>query len=129
MIEETGRVPILDIGTVAMIKAGKIRVLPAAEEVFADNVRFADGSSHPFEAIVFATGYSPGLGRFIEGFDAIADPRGRPDRFGEESAIAGLFFVGFKNPPTGALREIAIEAKRVADAIDKSIHKEIRREP
>jgi indole-3-pyruvate monooxygenase len=124
MIEESGRVPILDIGTIAMIKAGKIRVLPATREVFADTLRFADGSSHPFEAIVFATGYSPGLGRFIEGFDAIADARGRPDRFGEESAIAGMFFVGFKNPPTGALREIAIEAKRVAASIDESIHRE-----
>jgi hypothetical protein len=28
-----------------------------------------------------------------------------------------LFFVGFRNPPTGALREIAIEAPRVAAAI------------
>ena len=53
----------------------------------------------------------------IQGFDAIADARGRPNRFGEESSIAGLYFVGFKNPPTGALREIALEAPRVARAI------------
>jgi cation diffusion facilitator CzcD-associated flavoprotein CzcO len=44
MIEESGRVPILDIGTVAMIKIGKIRVLPAVEAVLADRVRFADGT-------------------------------------------------------------------------------------
>ena len=58
-----------------------------------------------------------GLGRLIEGYDAIADVRGRPHRFGEETAIPGLFFVGFGNPATGALREIAIEALQVAAAI------------
>ena len=117
MIEEVGRVPLLDIGTIAMVKAGKIRVLPAVAQVMADGVCFAGGASHPFEAIVLATGYMPGLGRIIEGFDAIADARGRPHRFGEETAIPGLFFVGFRNPATGALREIAIEAPRVAAAI------------
>ena len=121
MIEETGRVPILDVGTIALIKTGKIRVLPNVEAVLADRVRFADGTNHPFEAIVLATGYSPCLGRFIEGFDTIADARGRPNRFGEETAIPGLFFVGFRNPPTGALREIALEAPRVAAAIKSQI--------
>ncbi|VTU13055.1 putative oxidoreductase CzcO [Variovorax sp. SRS16] len=117
MIEESGRIPLLDIGTIAMIKAERIRVRPAVDEVLADGVRFADGAVHPFEAIVLATGYTPGLQRIVEGFDAIADGHGRPDRFGAESAIPGLFFVGFRNPPTGALREIAIEARRVARAL------------
>jgi len=120
MIEESGRVPILDLGTIAMVKQGRIRVLPAAQEVLPDAVRFADGLVHPFEAIIFATGYKPGLGHLIEGFEAIADARGRPHRFGEETGIAGLYFVGFKNPPTGALREIALEAPRVARAIRDS---------
>jgi cation diffusion facilitator CzcD-associated flavoprotein CzcO len=121
MIEESGRIPILDLGTIAMVKRGKIRVVPAVEEVFADKARFADGAVHPLEAIIFATGYKPGLGRVIEGFDAIADARGRPHRFGEETAIAGLYFVGFRNPPTGALREIAIEAPRVAMSIRSAV--------
>lgn len=117
MIEETGRIPMLDIGTIAKVKAGKIRVLPGIEEVFADRVRFADGSTHPFEAIVLATGYAPGLSSVIEGFETIADARGRPRRFGTKTEIPGLFFVGFRNPPTGALRQIAFEAPRVAAAI------------
>ena len=54
------------------------------------------------------------LGRSLE---TIADARGRPRQFGEETGIAGLYFVGFKNPATGALREIAIEAPRVAQSI------------
>lgn len=124
MIVDSGRIPMLDIGTIAKVKEGKIRVLPAVKEVLADRVSFADESTHPFEAIILATGYTPGLSRIIEGFEAISDSRGRPHRFGEESGIAGLFFVGFKNPPTGALREIALEAPRVAAAIQQAIFKE-----
>ncbi|MDE2395133.1 MAG: NAD(P)/FAD-dependent oxidoreductase [Burkholderiales bacterium] len=121
MIEETGRIPMLDLGTIAMVKRRKIRVLPAVLEMLADQVRFADGSVHPFEALVFATGYAPGLGRLIEGFESIADGRGRPHRFGAETGIAGLYCVGFRNPPTGALREIALEAPRVARAIRSAL--------
>ena len=117
MIEESGRIPILDIGTIAMVKQGKIRVLPSVQEILPDRVRFAGGAVHSFEAIIFATGYTPSLGNVIEGFEKIADSRGRPHRFGEETDIAGLYFVGFKNPPTGALREIALEAPRVARSI------------
>lgn len=117
MIVESGRVPILDIGTIAMIKEGKIRVLPAVQEIFSDKVRFAGGALHPFEAIILATGYTSGLGALVKGFETIAGARGRPNRFGEETGISGLYFVGFKNPPTGALREIALEAPRTARSI------------
>lgn len=117
MIEDTGRMPILDLGTIAMVKQGRIGVLPAVEDVRPDGVRVAGGAVHRFDALIFATGYTPGLGRWIDGFDKIADPRGRPHRFGAETGIAGLYFVGFRNPPTGALREIALEAPRVARAL------------
>jgi indole-3-pyruvate monooxygenase len=117
LIEDAGRIPILDIGTIARVKAGRIRVFPAVQEVLPDRVRFVDGRTEAFEAIILATGYRPGLDRFIDGFESISDERGRPRRFGEETVIPDLFFVGFRNPPTGALREIASEAPRVAAAI------------
>jgi hypothetical protein len=116
-IEETGRIPMLDIGTIAQVKAGRIRVRPAVEEVLPGGIRFADGSVDAFDAIVLATGYRPGLERFIDGLSSISDARGRPRPCGAETAMPGLFFVGFRNPPTGALREIALEAPRVAAAI------------
>jgi thioredoxin reductase len=99
------------------VKAGRIRVRPGIHAVLPDGVRFTDGRIEPFDAIVLATGYRPGLDRFIDGFQSISDERGRPQQFGEETRVPGLFFVGFRNPSTGALREIAIEAPRVAAAI------------
>ena len=83
--------------------------------------RFVDGREEPYEGLVLATGYDTGLSRWIDGFEAIADDRGRPHRFGQETAIAGLYFVGFRNPSTGALREIAREAPRVAAGIQASL--------
>jgi indole-3-pyruvate monooxygenase len=118
-IEQAGRVPILDIGTIVAVKTGRIRVVPAVKEVAGDCIRFVNGCVEQFDAIVLATGYKPGLDRFIEPFESIADGRGRPHRFGAETAIPGLFFVGFRNPPTGALREIGIEALRVATALQR----------
>jgi indole-3-pyruvate monooxygenase len=117
MIEEQGRVPLLDIGTVAMVKAGRIAVRPAVQQVQGERVRFVDGREEAYGGIVLATGYTTGLASFIDGFEAIADARGRPHRFGQESGIPGLYFVGFRNPTTGALREIALEAPRVAAAL------------
>jgi NADPH-dependent glutamate synthase beta subunit-like oxidoreductase len=117
LIEDTGRIPILDVGTIAQIKAGRIRVMPGIAEVQPDRVRFVNGRTEPFDAIILATGYRPGLERLVDEFATIADDRGRPRRFGQESGVPGLFFVGFKNPPTGALREIAIEAPQVTQAI------------
>jgi indole-3-pyruvate monooxygenase len=128
MIEESGRIPILDIGTIAMVKQGKIRVLPAVQEILPGSVRFAGGAQQSFEAIIFATGYTSGLDKVIKGFKTIADAGGRPNRFGEESGIPGLYFVGFKNPPTGALREIALEAPRVACAILTAIGSNVARD-
>jgi indole-3-pyruvate monooxygenase len=121
MIQESGRFPILDIGTIAMVKQGKIRVLPAVQEIFSNTIRFAGGAEHPFEAVIFATGYTSGLAELVKGFEAIADARGRPHRFGEQTDIPGLYFVGFRNPATGALREIALEAPRVARSIRMAI--------
>jgi indole-3-pyruvate monooxygenase len=119
MIQESGRIPILDIGAIALVKQGKIRVVPVVQEILPDRVRFQGGAEHPFEAIILATGYTSGLDTMIEDFATIADARGRPHRFGEETGIPGLYFVGFKNPATGALREIALEAPRVARSIRK----------
>lgn len=34
-----------------MVKQGKIRVLPAGQEILPNSVRFAGGAEHPFEAI------------------------------------------------------------------------------
>jgi cation diffusion facilitator CzcD-associated flavoprotein CzcO len=111
-----GRVPLLDVGTVARIRSGDIRVVPGIERFDAENVVFTDGLRLPFDHVVLATGFRPGLDRWIEGVDGALDERGRP-RPGNGGVAPGLWVIGFENDPGGILRRIAIEAPRLAEAI------------
>ncbi|MEZ4432642.1 MAG: NAD(P)/FAD-dependent oxidoreductase [bacterium] len=115
--ERTGRVPLIDIGTVAHVRAGHIAVVPGIERVERDAVRFVDGRRRPVDAIVLATGYRTGLADLFGGAD-LFDDRGRPRWHGRAvPGWPGLWFVGFRNPLTGALREMGMEARRVAAEI------------
>jgi len=121
LLETTGRVPLIDIGTIALIKQGAIKVYPNIAEVAGSQLRFVDGRLASFDALVLATGYRAGLARWLEGADAILDARGLPREHGRESGLPGLYFCGFKNPTTGALREIAIEAERIAATLSAQV--------
>jgi hypothetical protein len=82
-------------------------------------VRFTDGVERPFDAVVLATGYRPALGSMLEGVKGALDAEGKPLTSGAE-ALPGLYFCGFHVSPTGMLRDIAKEARRIATAISRS---------
>lgn len=119
-IETTGRIPLIDVGTVDAVKAGRIRVRPGISEIGPAHAAFVDGRREPCDAIILATGYRTGLEQLIGGAEHDIDERGR-DRPITQTRVRGLYFVGFRNPSSGALREIAREAPRVAAAIRQSV--------
>ena len=121
MIETVGRVPILDIGTIALVKRGDADVVPAVTRIEGVRVFFEDGTERAYDGIVLATGYRCGLDRFLVDAPRVTSRLGRPNRHGAEAELPGLYFVGFRNPPTGALREIALEAPRVAADIRRKM--------
>jgi cation diffusion facilitator CzcD-associated flavoprotein CzcO len=114
-VNRTGRIPLIDIGTVALIKEGKIGVRPDLRELTAHGATFADGAAAEYDAIVLATGYRPSLEKLVPA--SVLDERGLPRRHGCESEVKGLFFAGFNSPVTGMLREIGREARRIAAEI------------
>lgn len=122
-IRETSRIPLLDIGTVQEIRRGRIDILPDVVDVSGSSVAFSNGESRPFDAIVLATGYRPCLPTGASGL--AADERGgiRADGHlgnGEDDHVGGargLFFCGFYVSPTGMLREVGVEARRIAERI------------
>lgn len=116
LIRERGRVPLIDVGTIGLIKQGAIRVVPAIRRFEVGGIECDDGARHDLDAVVLATGYRAGLEDFLVGAEAHVDERGNPRRHGVEDG-SGLWFIGYSNPPTGALREIAIEARRIASEI------------
>lgn len=113
MVIEHGRVSMLDIGTLALIRAGKVPVVPEVARFSTNEASFSDGRTLPFDAVVLATGFRSGLAGFLSSAAEFTNDRGLPTRHGE-AAAPGLYFTGFRNPPTGALREIALEAPRIA---------------
>jgi cation diffusion facilitator CzcD-associated flavoprotein CzcO len=114
------RIPWIDVGTIAAIKRGDIAVRPAVERFTEAGAAFADGSSGEFDAAVLATGYRPALGDFLD-VPGVLDDAGFPRGWNGGGACPNLFFVGYDQPPTGLLRQIAIEAEAVAAAIAGAI--------
>lgn len=111
------RIPLIDIGTIALIKQGKIRVLPGPRTFTPDGMVFDDGREAPFDLVVLATGYRAGIDGVLADPTPDIDARGNPQRFGEESATPGLYFVGYRNPLVGQLYDIGREAERIATHI------------
>lgn len=114
-IRFTGRIPLLDIGTVGRIRRKEIELVPEIESFRPGAIRFAGGVERPFDAVVLATGYQPALASFVEAPGAL-DAKGMPAKFGAET-LPGLYFCGFHIAATGMLREIRLESQRIAGSI------------
>lgn len=103
-IVREGKAPVLDIGVVRLIREGAVRVFPGVERIEGSMVCFADGRSAEFDAIVAAVGYERSDAEILEA--------------GREGD-GGLHFCGFWISPTGQIREIARDARKIASAIRK----------
>jgi indole-3-pyruvate monooxygenase len=115
-IVERGRVPLIDVGTLARIKAGDIVVRKGIGRFHADGVEFADGERVAYDAVVLATGYRSGLERMVDKPEDLLDARGRA-LHGGITRRPGLYLVGYATPATGLLRDIGFSARRVAEHI------------
>ena len=117
-IKATRRIPLLDIGTVKLIREGHIEVLGDIREMGETQVTFDDGRSRDFDAIVAATGFRPRNEWLLAPQSNIAgEEQQQPLSGGEKKS--GLHYCGFIVSATGMLREIGIEAQRVADEITR----------
>jgi indole-3-pyruvate monooxygenase len=117
-IRKTSRIPLVDVGTVQLVREGHIEILGDVRSMSASGVTFNDGSARRFDAIVAATGFRPGLDRFLEPRnDVLSAERTRTDS--GVASEAGLYFCGFCVSPSGMFREIGIEARRIADHITR----------
>ena len=115
MVKEDGRIPLLDVGTVAKIRAGAIKVRGDIASVTPTGVIFKESGPEDFDAIVLATGFRPDLRKLLPDAAGALDAQGRPLSSGRATALPGLFFCGAIPSATGQLREIGIEAERIAE--------------
>jgi cation diffusion facilitator CzcD-associated flavoprotein CzcO len=118
-IVERGRIPLIDVGTLARIKRGEITVRKAIERFHPDGVSFAGGERAAYDAVVLATGFRPGLEHLLEDAEGLLDERGRALHDGITTR-PGLYLAGYATPATGLLREIGFIARRIAAHIAKA---------
>lgn len=120
-MSEHARIPLIDIGTVKLIRQGHIQVYPAIERFIPGGVVFANGVERRFDAVVLATGYRSQVASLFKGVAprALFDSRGYPLVSGKETQLPGLYFCGFHLYTTGMLYGIAHEAKAIAASIAK----------
>lgn len=116
-IRREGRIPLLDVGTLEAIRAGRIEVRPGIEAFDETGVTFTDGQHEELDVVVAATGYQPALTDYLVDAQALVDEHGVPFVSGGATAAEGLFFCGLRPAATGMLREIGIEARRIVSLI------------
>jgi len=117
------QIPLIDVGTIKLIREGHIKIFPGLESFSGNRIKFEDGKEAEFDAVVLATGYLPKVNDFLYDASSTFDQNGTPISTGEESSIPGLYYCGFYVSPTGMLREIAIESRKISALIKKGYNR------
>ena len=118
-IEKQKRIPLLDIGTIELIREGHIKVYGDIKRIEGNTVYFEDGKQQAFDAIICATGYQHNLGSFLSISDERMNDLGKESSKQSYFGADGLYFCGFYLSPKGMLHEIGTEASRNAKDIAK----------
>jgi cation diffusion facilitator CzcD-associated flavoprotein CzcO len=113
-VRRDGKVPVLDVGTVRKITEGAIKTAPGISQFTTDGATFVDGSKRAFDAVIIATGYRPNYQSLFDKTDLPAVKEKAPGH-------AGVYLIGFRNPPTGLLREISRQAADLAGDIARRL--------
>ncbi len=118
-IRRDGNVPLLDIGTIQHIRKGHINIYDDIKYIDGKTIHFKDGNKEVFDVIVAGIGYYRDYAEIVD-----VDK----SRFGDLQVCAdnqkyfgkdGLYFCGYWVSPTGQIREIALDAQKIAGHIAK----------
>jgi len=119
-IRKDGNIPVLDIGTIKHIRQGHIKVYGDIDRIEGGSIHFSDGRKEDFDAIVAGIGYYRDYAEIINvdksRFEDLKVAVDKQKYFGKD----GLYFCGFWVAPTGQIREIASDAKKIAKNIKKN---------
>ena len=112
------QIPLIDVGFIAALRNRQVSVVPGVVGFDAAGVVLEGGRRLRVDDVVAATGYRRALESLVGHLDVLG-PSGRPRANGAAQIPdrPGLFFIGYTNPLGGNLREMAIDARRIASAI------------
>lgn len=116
-----GAIPVQDVGLIAAVRKGKVEPVAAVESFDGPKVQLADGTSAAPGVVIAATGFQRGLEDLVGGL-GVLDDAGRPLVHGGRTHpdAHGLHFIGYTNPLSGMLRELSMDAQKIAKAVAKA---------
>lgn len=117
-VRRTGMIPTIDGPFIASIRAGRVGIVAAVERFERDTVVLCDGSRLKPDAVIAATGYRRDLEPLV-GHLGVLEPGGAPSVHDHQvhARAPGLHFIGFSEPFSGNLRQLRLDAKKVARAV------------
>ena len=117
-VRNDDRIPILDVGLIKALKRGAVEAMPAVEEFDGADVVLRGGKRVAPGAVVAATGFRRDLENLV-GHLGVLDAKGHPlfNGAATDPRLPDLYFLGYSNPISGNLRELGIDARRIARSI------------
>ncbi|CBI28073.3 unnamed protein product, partial [Vitis vinifera] len=115
----SGKTPVLDVGTLAKIKTGNIKVCRGIKQLSCHTAEFVDGRVENFDAIILATGYKSNVTSWLKEGNMFSEKDGLPRKPFPNGwkGECGLYAVGFtKRGLLGA----SLDARRIAEEL--SVH-------
>lgn len=113
-----GQTPVIDLGTVAHIKAGRIQIVPAIQQFKEDSLLFTDGQTRQFDHVILATGYHTGVSELVENGRQLLNHLGHPAHWRGMGEHAGLYLLGYDAYSTGGLlNSIRLQSAEIAAEI------------
>jgi cation diffusion facilitator CzcD-associated flavoprotein CzcO len=116
-IQRDGQAPVMDIGTLNHIRKGHVKIFDGIDHIDGQTVWFKDGRKEDFDVIVAGIGYYRDYAEFVEvgpeRFQDLKVSAGKQQFFGKD----GLYFCGYWISPTGQIREISLDALKIAHHI------------
>ncbi|XWS70347.1 hypothetical protein CRYUN_Cryun03dG0040100 [Craigia yunnanensis] len=114
----SGKTPVLDVGTLAKIKSGDIKVCPSIKRLKRHAVEFVNGKTENFDAIILATGYKSNVPSWLKEGEMFSEKDGYPQRPFPNGwkGECGLYAVGFTKR---GLLGTSMDAKRIAEDIER----------
>lgn len=118
-LRRRGTIPTIDGGSfIATVKQGQIVIVAGVDRFEGRRVELADGMHLEPDVVIAATGYDRDLDGLV-GHLGVLDQGGRPQVSGSHyhESAPGLYFIGFTDPLSGNIREMRLDAKKIARSI------------
>ena len=117
-LKETGKTAVLDLGTVAKIKEGKIKIKKDIKSLEGTKVNFVDGTSKSYNKLILATGYKAKIEDFFPGIESQFNKDKIPKHWQGNGAFSSVYFCGFDNYKLGGiLGTIFTDSQKIANII------------